>query len=83
MTETETPPTTPEDQLRQQLQILNLKYTALKERLSQLVVEYEDKDTDRRVEITYLRQTKEELEDKVRAYETEQAEEQNAKPVSD
>lgn len=60
---------------------LQLKIVALKQRLSEIVVSYEDKDSDRRVEITELSEhlnalveENNELREAVRRYEAEKTE---------
>lgn len=46
----------------------DLKIEALKQRLAEITVQYEDKDADRRVEITFLTNQVQELRD---SYETQ------------
>lgn len=67
MTETET----------QQVDVTNLRLEAYKQRLVQLVSQYEELDTERRIQITILSLEKDKLEERVKELESAQEE---AKP---
>jgi len=69
MTETETNPFINQDELQQNFFKLELKLQALRERLSNVVTNYEDQDADRRVQITLLGKENEELSARVRELE--------------
>lgn len=61
-----------------------MKYLALKERLQDVISNYEDQDINRRVAITLLTKERDSLQQKVEEFETSQREAQeSAKPVSD
>lgn len=68
MTETET-------ETFKKVQVLELKIQALKERLSELVTEYEDRDANRRVEITILSNEGDQLRGRVAELESLQKKE--------
>lgn len=76
MTETET-------NTQDLVQSLQLKIQALKERISLLVTDYEDKDSDKRVQITLLSNTNQQLDTKVKELEAQIAELQKSQVRED
>lgn len=69
MTETETQQL---QQLQQQLQVLDLKYQAVLQKLSTTVVNYEDQDANRRAEISLLIHERDNYKEQLDAFEPSQ-----------